>query len=104
MSSDVMYSQPVPRGAISSVYDWKSPSPIAVDGERRPDANECLRHESAIGCGERFLLAQQRESRIRETNSGNLERRFVRREKERDLVLDGNVDGILLAPAYATCP
>ena len=56
MFSDSTYSQPEPRGASSSSYDWKSPVPIAV-AETTADADHRLRDVGAFRGHERLHLA-----------------------------------------------
>ena len=71
--------------------------------ERRADADERLRRLGPFGVRVRLHLAQQLQPRGHEAHPLHLERRFVRREQQRDFLLDRHVERIARRRAFSTC-
>ena len=60
--------------------------------ETRTDSQERLRYQRAVCCRQRLDLAPELKSGRYESDARHLERGFVRREQQRDLLFDRDVD------------
>ncbi len=70
------------------------PAPTAVAENDGPTRTNVCVVSRAFGVRVRLHLAQQLQPRVHEANALHLERRFVRREQQRDLLLDRHLERI----------